>query len=170
MEKELINLNIDRIGALIGKKGVDKKRIEKEYECKLNINSENGDVEINCEDSLNLFNVSTLLNAVSYGFSVEDALELKNDDNVLDILNVKERMKTHSNYKFILGRIIGRDGSVKKTICEITKCKMIIQEEYVSVIGTYFNVQLIHKALDMLISGAAYKTIYSFLEKNHQNE
>ena len=63
-------------------------------------------------------------------------------------------------------RIIGKDGSTRKAIEEITKCNLSIKDSFVSVVGPYENVQLIHEALEMLIKGSSHKSFYSYLERN----
>ena len=65
-----------------------------------------------------------------------------------------------------MGRIIGKEGTTRKLIEDITKCSVSVYDHYVSIIGVYENTMLVHEAIDMLIKGASHKSLYGYLERN----
>jgi len=159
------NINKDRIGPVIGKKGKTKKYLEKEFNCKINVNSETGEIRILGADALNQFVLKNIINAVGLGHNPENAMILMDENYVIDIIDLKDYVRK-DRVKKVAGRIIGRNGSSKRAIEEITGCFLSVDDNYVSFIGIYENVHLIREALEMLIKGASHKSFYRYLEKN----
>lgn len=159
-------LEKDRIPVFIGKSGSEKKKLEKKFNCSLEINSKTGEVTIDSEDAIATFILSNMINAVNYGHSPENALMLEDENYVLDIIDVKNYIKDHSRLKSVMGRIIGKGGSTRNVIEEITKTHVSVKDHFVSIVGPYENVQLVHEAVEMLIQGASHKSFYSYLERN----
>ena len=160
------HLDKDRIPVFIGKEGSKKRKFEKKFDCQIEINSETGDITINNAESLNLFILNNIINAINLGQNPDNAIKLEDETYVHDTIDVKNYEKEQSRLKTIMGRIIGKDGSTRRIIEEITKCNLAVKDHYVSVIGPYENTILVHEALDMLIKGASHKTLYSYLERN----
>ncbi|NCC70667.1 RNA-processing protein, partial [bacterium] len=153
----------------IGREGSQKDIFQKEFNCKINVNSENGEVLVEEIEGYNDFLLSNIINAINYGHSPENSLLLVNESYVFDIIDVKNLVKNHDRLKIVMGRIIGKNGSTRKAIEQITKCHVAVKDTYVSVIGPFENTLLVHEALNMLISGASHKSFYSYLEKNKIN-
>lgn len=162
-------LDVDRIPVFIGVSGGKKREIEKKFDCKIDVDSKSGEVTIKTEDSLTQFVLANVIAAVNMGHSPDSALRLEDETFVLDTIDVKNYVKDHSRLKVVMGRIIGKEGSTRKLIEEITKCSVSVKDHYVSVIGPYENTILVHEALDMLIKGASHKSLYSYLERNKVN-
>ncbi len=167
--EEKYYLEIDRIPVFIGVAGSKKREMEKKFDCKIDINSKSGEVTIDCEDSVSIFVLSNVISAVNLGHNPDNAMMLEDETFVLDLIDVKNHIKDHSRLKVVMGRIIGKDGSTRKVIEEITKCHVSVKDHFVSVIGPYENTILVHEALDMLIKGASHKSLYSYLERNKTN-
>jgi ribosomal RNA assembly protein len=159
-------LEKDRIPVFIGKNGIQKKEFEERFNCKLAINSKTGEVNVSEIDGYNDFVLNNVINAINHGHSPQNALLLENEHFVFDIIDVRTLVKDHSRVKVVLGRIIGRNGSNRETIEEITKCHVAVKDNFVSVIGPYENTLLVHEALETLISGASHKSFYSYLKRN----
>lgn len=170
MGEEKFFLEKDRIPVFIGVSGSCKRELEKKFNCKLNINSQNGEVIVDCEDAVAIFVLSNIITAVNYGHSPEHAAKLEDESYVLDIIDIKQFVHDNERLKAVAGRIIGKDGSTRKAIEEITKCNLSIKNNFVSVVGPYENVQLIHEAIEMLIKGASHKSFYSYLERNKSSQ
>ena len=164
--EEKFYLNLDRVPVFIGKSGKQKEIFEEKFGCKLEINSKNGEVIVESEDSLSVFILSNIVHAINYGFSPDHAIFLEDENNVLDVIDVKTIVRDSNRLKVVLGRVIGKDGSTRKAIEEITKCFISVSDHYIGIIGAYENVQLVHEALDMLIKGSSHKSFYSYLERN----
>jgi ribosomal RNA assembly protein len=135
----------------------------------LYVDSKSGEVVVDTEDSLTQFILANVIAAVNMGHSPDSAMRLEDETFVLDTIDVKSYVKDHTRLKVVMGRIIGKEGSTRKLIEEITKCSVSVKDHYVSVIGPYENTILVHEALDMLIKGASHKSLYSYLERNKVN-
>ena len=159
-------LDLDRIPVFIGKEGTEKKEIEEKLKCKIDVNSQNGEVIVHSEDALNKFILSNVINAINLGHNPKNALLLEDENFVFDVIDVKTFVKDHSRLKSVMGRIIGKQGSTRKAIEEITKCSVAIKDSSVSVVGPYENTLLVHEALEMLIKGISHKSFYAYIEKN----
>lgn len=159
-------LEKERIGPFIGQNGEFRKKLEEKFNLKIDINSENGEVVASGADSVNLFILSNIVSAVNLGHNPEKALKLEDENYVFDIIDVKTMLKDHSKAKSVMGRIIGKEGSTRKVLEDLSNCAVSVQDHFVSVIGPYENIEIVHEALKMLISGASHKTFYSFLERN----
>ncbi|MDA3856493.1 MAG: KH domain-containing protein [Candidatus Woesearchaeota archaeon] len=162
-------LEKDRIPVFIGVAGGKKREIEKKFDCKIDVDSKSGEVVVDTEDSLTQFILANVIAAVNMGHSPDSAMRLEDETFVLDTIDVKSYVKDHTRLKVVMGRIIGKEGSTRKLIEEITKCSVSVKDHYVSVIGPYENTILVHEALDMLIKGASHKSLYSYLERNKVN-
>ena len=159
-------LENDRIAVFIGHNGEQKKIFEDKFDCKLEVNSKSGEVIIHSEDAIAKFVMSNIVHAINFGHSPEHAMKLEDESYVLDVIDIKTMVKDHTRLKIVVGRVIGKDGSTRKLIGDITKCNVAIKDSTVSFIGPYENTTLVHEALEMLISGASHKSFYSFLERN----
>jgi len=162
-------LDLDRLGAFIGKGGSEKKKLEEKFNCKIDVNSKTGEVIVEGEDSVNRFVLSNIISAVNFGHNPENAIKLEDENYVIDVIDVKTMVK-HDRLKSVMGRIIGREGSTRKVIEEVTKCNVSVKDHFVSVIGPFENTLLVHEALDMLIKGGSHKSFYSYLERNKSDE
>ena len=164
--EEKFYLNEDRVSVFIGKNGSEKLNFEKKFDCNLDINSETGEVVVKSDDAITIFILSNIISAINYGHSPENASKLEDENNVLDIIDIKTIIKDHNRLKVVMGRIIGKAGTTRKTIEQITKCSISIKDHYVSSIGAYENIIVVHEALLMLIKGGSHKSFYSYLERN----
>ncbi len=164
--EERFYLELDRIAVFVGKEGSVKKEFEEKFNCSIDVNSKNGEVTVEGEDALNKFILSNIVHAINYGHSPQAALQLEDENFVLDVIDMKQMVKDHSRLKIVIGRVIGKDGGTRKLISDITKCSVSVKDHFVSVIGPYENTMLVHEALEMLINGASHKSFYAFLERN----
>ncbi len=166
IDREQVFINLERLPVLIGKEGQTKSQIEKHFEVQLEIDSESGEIILSGDDSSKRYIASLVIQAIGYGFSPDNALLLDDEHNVLDVVDVKRKVKNHTRLKVVMGRVIGAEGQTRKLIEEITNCKITIKDSLIGIIGSFENVQLVHEALEMLISGASHKSFYSYLERN----
>jgi len=165
--EEQCYLDKDRIPVFIGKSGSQKRAFEKKFACKIDVNSKTGEVVIDYgDDSVAGFVLANIVHAVNYGHSPEHAMQLENETFVIDTIDVKDYVKDSRRLKVVMGRIIGKEGSTRKVVEDITKCSISVKDHFVSVIGPYENTLLVHEALSMLIKGASHKSLYSYLERN----
>lgn len=136
------------------------------------------DVEISYDEKAKVFNISSTRNpyeavkvasvikAIDYGFSVDDALKLMSDDYMLDVIDLKQAVGNNPDaLRRIKGRIIGENGKTKKIIQEYTGVLISIGEHTVVMLGIYEQLAIAKRAIEMLIEGKEHSTVYKFLDK-----
>ena len=124
-----------RIPIVIGQGGETKNEIEKELGVKIDIDSKTGDYEITSNpdhpnyDPLSTLTAEKVIKAISRGFNPKKAIKLMEDDYGLEIFNLMRILgKSKKRVKRIKGRIIGRNGEMRKAIERFT-------DSFVSVYG-----------------------------------
>ena len=155
----------DRIAVLIGTKGATKFRISKETECKIFIDSETGVVEIKGTDALKVYQSKDIVSAIARGFSPEKALLLLRTDYVLEIINLKELVRSRNQIKRVKGRVIGEKGKSRTFIENITDTYLSVYGKTVSLIGPYDRIGIVRRGLMMLINGSPHSRVQTWLEK-----
>lgn len=154
-----------RIGALIGKNGETKKRLEKELQCRI-IVSDVGEVDYSSKDSLNQFKLKNIIKAIGRGFTCDEALVLMNDEYALQIINLKDySLKSEKKLLRLKSRLIGTEGKSRKLIEELTDTTVVVFGKTISVIGKYDGVDTASEAIFMLIEGATHRKARVFLER-----
>jgi len=161
--KEIIVLNEDRAKILRNKKDWIEK-IEKLCNCKISL--EDQEVTIEGEDSLMLMRVKEVLKALNRGFDLDSALYLLDENYFLDIINVKDYGEKRERQIQLKGRVIGRNGTVKRMIEEKTNTKICIYGKTISIIGKWENLQIAKKAIEMILEGKMHSSVQKFLEQN----
>jgi ribosomal RNA assembly protein len=161
----LIKIPQDRIAVLIGKNGETKEEIELATETQLDINSEEGDVNINGNDPIKLFTCAEIVKAIGRGFNPEIALDLKKLDYVLEIISVADYAKTKNDFVRLRGRVIGKDGKARRVIEDLLEINICVYGKTISIIGRGENVALARRAMESLLSGSPHSNIYKWLEK-----
>lgn len=154
----------DRVAVLIGKKGSTKRLIEKKTKTKLEI-STSGDILFKGEDNIALFVTQNIIKAIGRGFNPDIALTLLNENNLLEIIQIKDFIgKSKKKFTRIKARLIGTKGKSKKIIEHITNTEISIYGKTVSIIGPIENVGLAKRAIEKLLQGAPHGHVYKFIE------
>jgi len=168
---QFIKVPKERIAVIIGPSGSIKKKIEEIAKIELEINSDDGQVEIKTEDDPILaLKAAEVIKAIARGFSPEKAFELFYEDFLmLDIIDLSEAANTPKELARLKGRIIGREGKTREIAEKLINVKMSVYGKTVSVIGFPEQTTIIRTAVDMLINGVNHGTVYSFLEKKHDD-
>ncbi len=144
------------------------KRIEEDFNVRLEVDQERGEVTIMPKDGTTLdqlMKAKAVIEALSYGFSYEDAVSLKEDDYVLEVIDLRDyvdKNKIHHLLR-VKGRIIGENGRAKRTLQELTDTKIVIGDKYVAILGPYENVKITREALRLLIEGRQHATVYRWI-------
>jgi ribosomal RNA assembly protein len=167
MEIEL-TIPEDRIGVLIGKEGEIKKRIEELSGCKVKISSKTGVVKIQCEDPYKFMRVQDVVKAIAHGFNPEVAMKLLEDDMVtLDVIDLTSYV-SDKHLQRIKGRIIGKEGSMRKTLEDLLNVHVSVYGKTVAILGDVESVAIAREAIEMLIDGAQHSTVIRFLERKRR--
>lgn len=165
-----VKVPINRLGAVIGKKGEVKLRLIEELGVRITIDSENSMVIIEPEapgtPPINMMKAGEIIKAIAYGFPPEKAYRLLEDDQILVIVDLKQFVGDSPNHlKRIKGRIIGEAGRARKTIEEMTGTDIYVGDHYVAIIGDYERAMAAKKAVEMLAEGRMHSTVYRYLDK-----
>lgn len=176
MLTELVNvlfLDIpqERVGVLIGKNGEVKKKIEKKINVRIQIQQEGTvKVEYNSEDPEAYFRLRRIADAISSGFSGEDALRLLDDNIVLKTIDLRDFVGDSSpRMKIIKGRIIGRGGKVWKKIEKLSGAKLAIHKYTLGIMGEEENCEIAFKTILKILRGAQFGTAFKYLERQRKS-
>jgi ribosomal RNA assembly protein len=158
------------MGVLIGREGETKAKIENAFKARLLIQSQSGVVEIvprdDSEDPTTVLRARDVVLAIGRGFSPERALQLIDDDIVLDIIDLRETFgKNESDIARLKGRVIGREGKIRRLIEEMTDAKVSVYGHTISMIGEYETVNAAREAIVLLLKGKQHSTVYKLLRK-----
>jgi len=168
---QFIKVPKERIAVIIGPNGSVKKQIEETVKVILEINSDDGRVEVKSEeDPVAELKAVEVIKAIARGFSPEKAFELIYDELLLlDVIDLSEAATTPKELERLKGRIIGREGKTREIAERLINVKISVYGKTVCVIGYPEQTTIIRTAVDMLINGVNHGTVYSFLEKKHDD-
>jgi KH domain-containing protein len=107
----------------------------------------------------------TILRAVDFGFDVEDAFLLMDENFVLEFVEIKEHTR-RKNLKDVRARVIGRNGRAMKTIEELTGSVLFLRDNRLGIIVCSENLDVTVQAVESLIRGAKHSNVFSYIEKN----
>jgi len=174
--EELVNvlfLNIpqERIGVLIGKNGEVKKRIEEEVKVKILVQQDGAvRVEYNADDPESYFKIRRIADAVSSGFSGEDALRLLDENLVLKTIDLRDFSdESSSRMKIIKGRIIGKNGKVWKKIEKLSGAKLALHKYTLGIMGEEESCEIAFKTILKILRGAQFSTAFKYLERQKKS-
>ena len=165
-----------RIAVLIGRNGETKKNIEDALGVELIVDSKSGNCEIKPVLSsqnynpLNIFTAKKIVTAINRGFNPKKAMSLLNETFDLEVFNLYNILgRSEKKVKRIKGRVIGRNGEMRKAIERYSECFLSVFGKTIAIIAEYDNLQIARRAVNMLLSGMPHHTVLKFLE-NKYNE
>ena len=167
----------NRIAVLIGTDGKIKKEIEKALGVKINIESKTGDCEVlpNIDDPnyipLNVYTAQKIVNAINRGFNPAKAMKLMEENYDIEIFNLISILgKSEKHIKRVKGRIIGRNGEMRRAIERFAESFVSVYGKTVSVMAIYEDLQIARKAINMIIKGIPHHTVLKFLENKYNDK
>ncbi len=122
-------------------------------------------------EPINEWITENVLQALGMGFLLKDALKLKNDEYYFEKSSISEYFASKQKLvKRYSARLIGRGGVVKKNIESLTDVKIVVddEEEQIGLIGTYEDLKITKKAIEMIFEGLNHATVFKFLERKRQ--
>jgi len=163
----------DRIGVLLGVKGTVKNKLENEASVQIRVDSSTGEVEIapseNTEDASTVFNARNVVQAIARGFSPEKASALLSEDTLFESWDLRrDRGMTPNDIARLQGRIIGREGKMRRTIEELTGASISVYGDTVSIIGESPGFEVARQAIQMLLEGRQHSTAYRYLSRERR--
>ncbi len=115
---------------------------------------------------LNEYLIEQVIRAIDFGFYVEDALLLLDEDFVLEFIEVKENTR-RKNLKEVRARLIGTGGKARKTIEKLTGAEIVIHNNTVGVIVDSDHLEAVVQGIESLIHGAKHGNVFAYLEKQN---
>ncbi|MCI4322133.1 MAG: KH domain-containing protein, partial [Thermoplasmata archaeon] len=121
----------DRLGVLIGPGGATKRRIEERTKTTINIDREDGSIEVAGPDEgdpIGVLKARDVALAIGRGFSPARADRLFRDDTYLGVIDIKNVTGRHAKSSLwrIRSRLIGTDGKARSRIEELSGCSMSV--------------------------------------------
>ena len=111
-----------------------------------------------------------ILNAINRGFNPTKAMKLLDETYDIEVFNLYNLLgKSEKKIKRIKGRIIGRNGEMRRAIERFAESYVSVYGKTVSIISDYDNLQISRKAVSMLLSGTPHHSVLRYLE-NKYNE
>ena len=175
-QNKIMRIGKNRIAVIIGKNGETKKDIEESLGVQINLDSKTGDCEFKPiiehpnYTPLNTFTAQKVVNAINRGFNPVKAMKLLDETFDMEVFNLYDLLgKSEKKIKRLKGRIIGRNGEMRKAIERFAESYVSVYGKTVSIIADYDNLQVARKAVNMLLSGMPHHSVLKFLE-NKYNE
>lgn len=166
--EKLIRIPNDRIGALIGKSGSVKSKIEKACYVSLEIDGDTGEVFIRTQgdvDKIQPFKAMEIVTAIGRGFSPDNAMTLLEGENALHVIDLREFAgKSNANVERIKGRIIGEAGRARRNMENLSGTHISVYGRTVSIIGDSSKLRLAVDAISSISSGSMHGAVYTKLE------
>lgn len=106
-----------------------------------------------------------VIEAINFGFPIEVALSIVKDENIFEIIKIKDY--THrKDLETIRARIIGKQGRTLRTLNQLTDCNFEIKGNLVGIIGSAEHIKNSQDAVISLIQGSKQANVYNYLEKH----
>ncbi len=160
----------ERIGVAIGPKGEVKQEIERRTGTQLTLDSETGEVRIKPgDDPLGALKAREVIQAIARGFSSERAFRLFRDDQLLEVIDIRNFAGSSERTLVRLkGRAIGERGKTRQIIEETTGAHVSIYGKTIALIGTAEQLAVAREAIQTLLDGAKHSSVYRFLERKRR--
>lgn len=139
----------------------NKKKLEEELNVKIKSAGKLFFIEGDAEQE---YLACQIIDALCLGFSLQEALFLKNEEFILEKLCIRSLTKRH-DLERIRARVIGTKGKTKQIIETLGECFISLKDNVVAVIGRADEVKRIMIALQSLIQGKKQTRVYGYLEK-----
>lgn len=110
------------------------------------------------------YEANIILGAINFGFSAKKALVLLEPEMIFKTLNIKDSTK-RKKLEDVRGRIIGKEGQVKRTIEDISDCLTELRGNTIGIIGSADNINNVITALKNLVRGSKQANVYRYLEE-----
>ncbi len=169
--QEEVKIPKERIAILIGEKGSTKREIQSKTNTKITVNSHEGDVIINGEDSFKVIITKNIIKAIGRGFTPKIALKLLNDELILDMINIKDFSgKSKKSEERLKSRIIGTRGKARRTLEKMTNTDIRVYGKTVAIIGKQQDVYLARRGAEIILNGAPHSHAYIWIKKQLELE
>ena len=140
----------------------NKKKLEEELNIKIKNRGKEVTIEGKPEEE---YIAKKVIDALNFGFPFSIALSIKREDNLFEIINIKDHTK-RKDLKRIRARIIGKKGKALGTLHQLTKCHFELKDNNVGIIGYPEYMENAQEAITSIIRGSKHANVYGNLEKH----
>ncbi|TAL48376.1 hypothetical protein EPN87_00680 [archaeon] len=127
----------------------------------------NEEVKLESDDPLMLTRAKQIFTAFGRGFEFEDALDMLDDEYLLEMIDVKSFAGDSKNRSTVLkGRVIGTRGKIKKLVEKYSDTKIAVYGKTVCIMGKWDSVRLASKAVEMLLLGGKHSSVMRYIQEN----
>jgi|TARA_B100001971_G_C18111422_1_gene494414 KH domain-containing protein len=144
----------------------NKKRIETGLNIKLTNKGKNVFATGKAE---NEFTALEVLQAINLGFSALHALQLKDENIILQTLNIKELTK-RNDLERVRARIIGTHGRTLQTLSKLTNCNLSLHDNQIGIIGQAEEMDDAIQSVTSLVQGSKQGNVYGRLERHRKKK
>ena len=140
----------------------NKKKLEK----LLNIQITNRGKEVKIEGSPeDEYTAEQVLDAINFGFKFTDAIAIKEENKIFEIINLKDHT-TKKDMSKVRSRIIGKEGKCLTTLRNLTGSYIETHENKVGVISDPETIENVTEAIALIARGTKHSNVYAHLERN----
>ncbi|MCK5177163.1 MAG: hypothetical protein KAQ92_05545 [Candidatus Aenigmarchaeota archaeon] len=164
---EVLRISPLRVGALIGKQGSFKRKLEEKLDAKLVIDGKEGTVMCFLNDYQAYQKLTDIIRAISRGFSSETASILLRSDFIFHSIKLGKNKKRNLIQK---ARIIGQEGKIKKKMELISSTKISIYGKTISILGIAGDVELCNNAVVDILAGAKQNVVLNVMERKKKEQ
>ena len=173
--EKTILVPLERVGALIGKSGRVKAKIEKICSVSLSIDGQTGEIIVrgSGDDVENVmpFKAEEIVLAIGRGFSPDKAMRLLEGENSLHIIDLREFVgKSTAQIERVKGRIIGEGGRVRKNVEELSGATISVYGRTVAIIGEGKQLRSAVQAITALSNGSTHGKVYNDLQDSRRRQ
>lgn len=144
----------------------NKEKLEKELKIKLSFSGKSVLIQ---GDPINIYAAERVFEAINLDFKIEDCLLLKDEEFVIETINIKDLTK-RKDLERIRARIIGTKGKTKELIQNLSDCLISVHNNQIGIIGRTEDIKKAITAITSLIQGKKQGKVYGFLEKERSRE
>lgn len=165
----------DRVGVLIGPKGLTKRHIEGRTSTQIEVDTEEGEVRIAAPDAADptgVLKARDMVLALGRGFSPERAGRLLRDDTYLGIIDIKQVARRHDKSALwrIRSRLIGVRGRARTRIEELSGASMSVYGSTVALIGQERQLDRATHAVELLLRGSEHSVVFHMLARQRRSD
>lgn len=120
-------------------------------------------------EPLEIHRAAEVIEALNLGFKLNQALLLKDEDFILEKINIKDLTKRH-DLSQVRARVIGARGKTKETIENLSDCFVAIKDNRIGIIGRAEDMRKTLRALTSIVQGAKQSKVYGFLEEQRAKD
>ncbi|MGB6463026.1 MAG: KH domain-containing protein [Nitrosotalea sp.] len=172
--EKTILVPLERVGALIGKSGRVKAKIEKICSVSLSIDGQTGEIIIRGSgdvENVMPFKAEEVVLAIGRGFSPDKAMRLLEGENSLHILDLREFVgKSTAQIERVKGRIIGEGGRVRRNVEELSGATISVYGRTVAIIGEGNQLKSAVQAIIALSNGSTHGKVYNDLQDSRRRQ